>query len=384
MNNNDARALLYNRFSVFVLIVLFVGFGAFSTWMVYNGLHLSGNFSAMDAWMLIAFAVSLQMVVSAGSLFAPDMWHKSKLKTGFIIVTIIGMIGFEIFHGIMSQINAGQGQDMRAGQIQQLKTLNDRNTALCDKISTIFTSRRDDFKSKRDEAALGRDSTGVAKIGEITRFYQRQFDKTGNFLDLQKAIANSTTSEIPREIIDNVRFRFEQCSERLNLLTEFESSIQNVNNTLVLTSSKKTQEVLASILSNVPASIITEHTNLDKAISDKEKTYDTIHQGTATEFAMEAAFDLLNNLYHHKAINGHSILAMVYSIISFCCSIVTSLLIRFVNQQRFPDDLEAIENSINFHRRKAQLNDELFNAKMNATVSESVANSKQFFDKLKS
>lgn len=132
------------------------------------------SFGPTEVWL---FALALQLVVSLFGLIVPLFLGRFTLMLALPLVVGVYLLinGFEGYHGVLSQHKSSMAPAMLAQERAEIENLSQRITTASAQLSMAYQNKLTAYADLADEAAKGRDETGVAQCGPICRENRRSF-----------------------------------------------------------------------------------------------------------------------------------------------------------------------------------------------------------------
>lgn len=303
-----------------VLYAVWVFANAWSINLVANGiLALRLIPPNIPDFLVYAFAAALQsgaafLALLTASFFRP--FSVVKTISWLLVVAIAAIsVAFEAWHACFVQMKNSIGAALERTERVEIQRINDQITNIGKQIPYVFSNKLKAFETLALDAATGRDRTGEARCGTICRENWDRYGKAkAGFSDLEiNSVPDVGDSSDIRASFTDARYRFHNLRGAVVRLGDFYAALDR---------------------SAAPRSVVDAVAALGDQLSAKELRYQNLAGITETSLAMDATWQMFQQIGRGELPRRDAILPLAYGLLPFLCVLATSIYIRRVHADR--------------------------------------------------
>ncbi len=263
---------------------------------------------------IMAFAIALQAINSTFGLTFPLLIRRWRfvIALPLVLSVYLAITAFEGYHGVLAQHKSSSAPALLAQEQAELDSLSRRITETSTQLSNVYSAKRDAFNTIADDAAKGRDETGIAVCNKICKDNRRRYATATtrySHLALQAAPAAAT---LPPD------------ADLRLLLTDVKGRSDKLNNAKqdLITFYRELDK------SDPPALLISEIDGIAKAIQDKVTAYQNLHSLSTFTLALEQTNQAVADVVAARLPEPESRLPLVYGLLPSLAILVLGIMIN--------------------------------------------------------
>lgn len=269
------------------------------------------SFGKTEVWL---FALALQTVVSLFGLVLHLFFRRWALLLGLPLVIAVYLLinGFEGYHGVLAQHKSSIAPALLAQERAEIDSLSRRITTASAQVSEVYKQKLDAYSSLADDAAKGRDESGVAKCDTICKQYRRNYATAkSRFSHLALAAAPAPAFDAaqvdPRALLTDAVQRSDKLHRAGQDLAAFYTALDQ---------------------SSPPAVLAQEINAIHSAAQAKEKRFAHLHSLSPFTLALDQTNQAFADAWAGRLPAVESRLPLVYGLLPALAVLALSVMIR--------------------------------------------------------
>jgi hypothetical protein len=309
--------------STSVLPVLVLGLSALA-WVFMN--IWSVNLVASGIWavklfppsfsenMVMLFALALQSIPALFGLLTPQFFARWGYAAAWplTLALCIGVVGFEMYHSVLAQYKNSTGAALFAQERASITALDRKLTDTATQLTSTYLAKTKSYEDLADDAARGRDESGVAKCDKICKEFRRKYATAKSQYSHLSISPAAAPGVLPADAD----------------LREHFTDLESRSTKLVAAGKDLTAFYRALDNSAPPATLVDEIASIHTAIAAKAQRFASLHSLSPATLALEQTNAAFAALSEGRLPAAEARLPMVYGILPALCVLVLSLFIR--------------------------------------------------------
>ena len=271
---------------------------------------------------VLIFAAALQAVPSLFGLLAPFAFKTWSHTLGLILAGALafGVVAFEAYHAVLAQYKNSTGAALYNQERAEITALARQLQEASTQLTATYTAKMAAYDSLADDAAKGKDESGIAKCDTICKDFRRKYATAkSRYSHLGSAPAVAAT--LPADA--NLREHFTDIERRSTRLVAAGKDLATFYQDLDQTTP--------------PAMLADEIANVASAITTKAQRFASLHSLTPATLSLEHTNSAFAAVARGEWPAPEARLPMVYGILPALCVLVLAFYIRLCIRQLGPN-----------------------------------------------
>lgn len=271
---------------------------------------------------VLVFAAALQAVPALFGMLAPLAFKGWGSAVGLIAAGALSfsVVAFEAYHAVLAQYKNSTGAALYTQERAEITALARQLQEASTQLTATYTAKMAAYESLADDAAKGRDESGVAKCDTICKDFRRKYATAkSRYSHLGSAPAVAAT--LPADA--NLREHFTDIERRSTRLVAAGKDLVTFYQDLDKTTP--------------PAMLADEIANVASAIATKAQRFASLHSLTPATLSLEHTNSAFAAVARGEWPAPEARLPLVYGILPALCVLVLAFYMRLCIQQFGPN-----------------------------------------------